>query len=175
MLIVRPAAARTGAEAPHPQVAVLDIDGRAECPFAPANRALILDNLASFLTYDATEQFLERYCKFALNDTDVIYADGRTISNAQHHDFLQQYESIAFWLDFDLRGFDIAVKLAQLLPQTNFSFLLPHDMEERLERVPQRLPINQLYSLLMITRPYPFLAEAAQLMAKYNRPLKFVF
>ena len=175
MLIVRPAAARTDAEAPHPQVVVLNKDGEAEYPFAPAKRALIIESLNNFLVYDPTEEFIERYCKFALNDTDVIYANGRRISSVQHHDFLQAYESIALWLSFDLGGFDIAVKLAQLLPQTNFSFLLPHDIEDRLESVNQRLPVNQLYLLLAAARPYPFLAEAAQLMAKYNRPLKFVF
>ncbi|KFZ28209.1 hypothetical protein IDAT_10250 [Pseudidiomarina atlantica] len=166
MLIVRPAAAG------HPQVVVFANDRVAQCPFAPSRQAVIVENLENFLAFAAAAEFLQQRCDIKLAAADYIFANGNQISNQLHQAFLARYERIAIWVDFDFGGFKIAANLAKLVPDTELHFVLPDDIEQRLERISKLQPVNQLYQILEIANQHPFLQAAGRLMARFNRPLE---
>lgn len=97
--------------------------------------AVIIENRQLFLNWTQTQAFLQMRCQFSSSSYDVIFGAGNDISNSIHRDFLSDYRKLYVCGDIDLGGVTIASNLIKLLPNKTIEFVMPDDIEYRLNQV----------------------------------------
>ena len=100
-----------------------------------AKEAVIIENRQLFLNWTQTKAFLKTYCQFNSPNYDVIFGSGNDISNSLHKEFLSNYRKLYICSDIDLGGTTIASNLIKLLPDSLIEFVMPDDIEDRLNQV----------------------------------------
>ena len=126
----------------HPIVVLFDEQGRTIYPSPALDRcraknAVLIENRQLLIQWRQTIAFLQSHCGFACNDFDVIFAAGNEISNSFHKQYLSRYQKLYFCFDIDLGGVVIAKNLINLLPDCNYEFVMPMDINDRLSCVTQ--------------------------------------
>lgn len=124
----------------HPIVLLFDDKGCTTYPNPQseklrAKNALLIENRQLLIKWQQTVAFLKSHCGFDCTDFDIIFGAGNEISNSFHKTYLEQYQKLYFCFDVDLGGVIIAKNLINLLPTTEYEFVMPADINERLSRV----------------------------------------
>lgn len=97
--------------------------------------AVIIENRQLFLNWTQTKAFLQTRCQFSSSSYDVIFGAGNDISNSLHREFLSNYRKLYVCGDIDLGGVTITSNLIKLLPNNPIEFVMPDDLEHRLNQV----------------------------------------
>lgn len=113
----------------------LDIQVQIEMKQRKAKDALIIENRQLFLNWTQTKAFLQTRCQFSSSHYDVIFGAGNDISNSLHREFLSNYRKLYVCGDIDLGGVTITSNLIKLLPDSPIDFVMPDDIEDRLNQV----------------------------------------
>lgn len=121
----------------------------------PARRhALIIENEECFLHKEDTYKFLEQRCgvTWSIDDVEFIYGSGNSISNRLIVPYLKSFEGeVMCLLDVDFGGLRIFSNLlsAGLAPEKT-RFLIPEDLQERLERSKRKASQSEMDSFSVL-------------------------
>lgn len=113
----------------------LDMQASTEVERRKVKDAVIIENRQLFLNWTQTKVILETQCQFSSSNYDVIFGSGNDISNSLHREFLSNYRKLYVCSDIDLGGTTIASNLIKLLPDSLIEFVMPDDIEDRLNQV----------------------------------------
>ncbi|MBT4836713.1 MAG: hypothetical protein HON94_05145 [Methylococcales bacterium] len=153
----------------HPNVVLFNQSGNFYGNSACSKNALLIENRQCFISIDKSINFLNQQTHLNLNSTtDVIFAVGNEISNEFHRQFLSQYEHLYLFFDLDLGGLKIAKNINNLLPNTSKEFIVPHDIENRLQSVKEEISNTYTDKVIKLRDSQPFLAPYAELIKKYK-------
>lgn len=157
----------------HPEVVIIDSEG-GYFPSTTSNRkALVIENRQNFLSITLTAAFLQKYCDVNITgEWDVLFGAGGEISNHLHKRYLSNYSTIYMLLDLDVGGFKVAKALAARTPEANHSFIVPQDIDKRLELVDQEAPQNVIEQAYLVGKTESFLANATQSIMKHRKVLE---
>jgi hypothetical protein len=103
---------------------------------------------------------------------NVIFSEGNEITNRLHRRFLLGYTRLHLCMDFDLGGLKITQSLMNLLPDTPIEFLVPDDINDRLDRVILLEDKGRIDSIITIGLDTPVLAPYAKLMKDKQKTLE---
>ncbi len=161
---------REGLDSPRPVM----IDEASGSNFKPHNRqVLIIENKANFFYILQTATFLAQYCQVDLNKKwDVIYGSGNEITCKLHREVLSHYQNIAMHFDVDLAGLHIAKSLAALTPKAAHHFVLPYDIEHRLQHVEIGIDETAKEACFKVSREVAFLKNAAGVIYNTGKTLE---
>ena len=162
---------RTGLS--HPEVVTIDSGGEF-LPSTTNNRmALVIENRQNFLSIELTAAFLKRHCDMSITDEwDVLFGAGGEISNHLHERYLSNYSTICMLLDLDVGGLKVAKALAARAPEAEHSFILPRDIETRLESIDQEAPQSVVEQAYLVGKTRPFLADATRFIMRHSKVLE---
>lgn len=107
-----------------------------------------------------------------INELDIIFAEGNEVSNSLHKSFLESYDTLYLFFDLDLGGLTIAKNLYSLLPNQSISFLVPSDINKRLNSVVEIQQAEYLKDVITIGRECPQLARYSKLIKDSKRILE---
>lgn len=125
---------RKGEELPF--VVMIDNHGMAISPSSQSQIALLIENRQNFINITTTLRFLIQKTSFEhFPSMDIILCDGNQITNSLHKTFLSHYSYLYLFLDFDLGGLCIADGISKLLPEIEYKYLVPDDIQTRLNNV----------------------------------------
>lgn len=113
----------------------LDMQANTEVERRKEKDAVIIENRQLFLNWNQTKAFLKTQCQFSSSYYDVIFGSGNDISNSLHQEFLSNYRKLYVCSDIDLGGVTIASNIIKLLPDSLIEFVMPDDIEGRLNQV----------------------------------------
>lgn len=158
----------------HPEVLLFGGDGElAQDYVSHGDTLLVLENRYLFLQTAQTLNFLNENASFDLdNDIDIIFAEGNGISNRLHKKFLSRYRSIYLVADVDLGGLKIADNLMRLVPTSTILFLVPDDIENRLNQVEERMPAAYIDKVISLGVKNSALAPYAEMIRRTGRTLE---
>jgi len=157
----------------NPVVVMIDGSGEYFSPIPQSEQVLVIENRQNFIDAEMMITFLEKHTAFNFLPTmNVIFSEGNEISNGLHKKFLSNYRCIHLCMDVDLGGLTIARNLMSLLPDTEFNFLVPDDIEKRLDRVVERETLHYLEDVIKIGLSTPALAPYAKLIKDKQKILE---
>ncbi len=149
------------------------INPKGEYEVSQSQTVLLIENRQNFISIHQTISFLERYTDFKFHSSmDIVFTEGNEVSNSIHQSFLVQYKCIYLFLDLDLGGLLISKNLLMLLPKMEFHFLLPRDIEQRLEKIIEPRDKEYLEKVIAIGRENAFLEPIAKLIKDHRRTLE---
>lgn len=120
----------------HPHVVIMSTDNSYVSSVQQTRYAIVVENRQLFLFPERFMTFLQKYTDVPLDQPiDIIFGTGNELPNSLHARFLSAYDHLYLCLDFDLGGLLIANNLIKLLPTKSISFVHPHDIHQRLEKV----------------------------------------
>lgn len=157
----------------HPNVVIIDEHGHAT-PSEQTNKSvLLIENRQLFLSIDKTLDFIEQHCSIALtNSFDVILSAGNEITNSLFQDYLNHYDTFFLFFDLEFGALQSAASLYAQYPKKEITFVLPKDIEARLERVVQVLPHENIDKVIQIGLDQPKLAYPAKLIKEHRKKLE---
>ncbi len=156
-----------------PEVIVVDGDGGYRATLKYSLTALIVENRQNFIDIDKMINFLTEQTAFKYEEgINVIYAEGNQITNSLNKQFLSRYEHIYICADFDLGGLRIANNLMRLLPASALEFLVPRDIEERLDRIQECVSNDYLDQVVELGLCNAKLANYAQIIKNKKKILE---
>jgi len=156
-----------------PVVVMINADGEHYNPIPLSAEALVLENRQNFIDAEQMVDFLETHTAFRLTPKmNIIFSEGNEISNALHKKFLSQYERLHLCMDVDLGGLTIARNLMSLLPETQFNFLVPDNIAERLDKIVEREQAGYIDEVIKIGLSTPALAPVAKLIKDKQKTLE---
>ncbi len=126
--------------------------------FEPSSKHLLLiENLNNFLNpNDVLVGISEKYL-----DSNVVWSKGTEISSKQYTVFLNKYESITCFLDFDLGGFGVFKSLkGSLASKSSLRFYHPENLTSYLTLFGKQMTDKQLLSL----RKYQSIPELSDIV-----------
>lgn len=165
----------------HPIVVLFDDSGIASFPSSSINRnaqspqapeVLLIENRQLFLHWQKTVAFLQASCQFDSQSYDIVFAAGNEISNALHKEFLASYQKLYFCFDVDLGGVTIAKNIISLLPNVDYEFLMPNDIENRIKQVVRRVSADEVAKVRAITADHQGMAAAAQVISQHFKTIE---
>ncbi|UZE97232.1 hypothetical protein [Alkalimarinus alittae] len=156
-----------------PKIIVFDGDGNLTKDYARADTALLIENRQNFLNISETLEFLadNSNVDFGL-DIDVIFTSGNEVSNSLHSSFLRQYKELFLFLDLDLGGLQIAANIMVLTDNYQHQFIVPDDIEKRLERVQTTASPEHIDKVIEIGVKFDALAPFARLIKKHRKTIE---
>lgn len=137
-----------------------------------AKNVLILENRQLFLRWQQTISFLELNCGFFCSDFDIVFGAGNEIANPLHTTFLSKYGKMYFCFDIDLGGASIAKSLINRLPNTPYEFLMPYDIDARLEQVVELKTANDISALRAICHGYDGLSAVCSVISRHFKSIE---
>lgn len=148
----------------HPQLFMFDASGHFTLSngdiFAPSNSCLIIENEQNFISADVTVKQLSQANDAPLHPfMDKFYAEGNAISNRLYTGLFSQYTMLYLALDLDLGALKISDNLINRYGADKVRFLLPPQLEERMQRVQSIQPPEYIQSII------PFAKHATLLPA----------
>jgi len=159
-------------QAPHPVVILVEGDA-VHFPRAPAERAIIVENLENFLALEDTLALLPS-CGLsdAWQDADILFGSGNSVTNRLFTPLFQRYAEIGCLFDPDpggVRMFDTLWRRGDLPP---LRFLAPADLPDRLHA--SRRPINKAQRQILASQSASRspAAPVAQLIRKTGKQLE---
>lgn len=120
-------------------------------PIPPKQHAVIIENLECFLYYQNTYQFMNQLCAIShdIDDIEFIFAAGNSISNKKITPYLIQFTGEIFCLlDIDIGGLrTYKALLDNGLSITNTHFVIPNDIDKRLQSSRKKASETELHKL----------------------------
>lgn len=109
----------------HPETVIINKTG-AHCLFTPKTHVLIVENAELFFAKAHLFEKLNQVfgLQLSLQNTDLLYGSGNQISHKLNKAFLNEYQSILCFFDYDLGGLKIFSALKNMLGD-KVSFLEP--------------------------------------------------
>lgn len=109
----------------HPETVIINKAG-AHCLFTPKTQVLIVENAELFFANTHLFEKLNQVfgLQLSLQNSDLIYGSGNQISHKLNKTFLNEYQSIVCFFDYDLGGLKIFSALKNMLGD-KVSFLEP--------------------------------------------------
>lgn len=160
----------------HPFVITIDELGQFNSPVPiDTKHVIIIENQTNFMAIEQTQTFLHDYCqveKVICQEALYIWGMGNQISHKLKVSFLSTFTQLYLHLDIDLGGLQIASNLIGSLPQQNVVFILPHDINERLDNVAKPLSDNEIDGIVTIGRRHLVLSAAATAMKDSRRGIE---
>lgn len=100
----------------HPDTIVIDKDG-VNCKFKQKQHVIIVENSELFFAKEVMLNKLNLIfgLNLSLENTDLLYGSGNQVTNKLNKEFLDQYESILCFFDYDLGGLKIFKALKNML------------------------------------------------------------
>ncbi len=159
----------------HPQVA-LSRDGTHWQPSPDSEQHLvIIENMQNFLHLESSLQFIIQQCQVNVPRHAIMlaYGAGNAASKACHANYYRQFTAIHCLFDIDLGGVQIYAALKQLLGDSvPVNFLVPHDIEQRLQQSRRALSNDELAELHKVHAKHPELHGVLQLMYQTKKKLE---
>lgn len=156
----------------HPEVVIINAEG-AFFPSTTNRKALVIENRQNFLSIELTAAFLKEYCEINITDEwDLLFGAGGEIGNHLHERYLSSYSNICMLLDLDIGGLMVAKALAARTPTADHYFILPRDINLRLEGVVGKASQEVIEQALEIGQATPFLARAARSIIEQKKTLE---
>ena len=156
----------------HPEVVIIDPKG-AFSPPTNNRKALVIENRQNFLSIELTAAFLKEHCEINITDEwDLLFGAGGEIGNHLHERYLSSYSNICMLLDLDIGGLRLAKALAARTPAADHYFILPRDINLRLEGVVGKASQEIIEQALELGRATPFLARAARSIIEQKKTLE---
>lgn len=155
----------------HPVVVLMDENGYS-CPIAIAPVLLLVENLENFLAFEATLNLLTEWLDVDCSNWQVVFSAGNQISNRLHTDFLQHYKKIFCLFDLDLGGLKAYSSLKNMLPDRELHFVLPDQLEPRLNASHWILSVEEREELLRYRNVTPEVDQLISLMRASRRKLE---
>lgn len=159
----------------HPYVVVFDREGNYQSPIScdPKTSCLIIENLENFLFVQNTLDSLSSDSLLVPNQiSDLIFSDGKAITNSLHHEFLSSFDRLFLFLDLDRGGLKIAASLKKSLPQAEMVFLISQHTKTMLSNVVSMESPEYLKEVEVLGRDNPFLYDAATLILEYRKTIE---
>lgn len=109
----------------HPETVIINKTG-AHCLFKPKTQVLIVENAELFFATSQLFRQINRIfgLQLSLENTDLLYGSGNQVSHKLNKAFLNEYQSIVCFFDYDLGGLKIFSALKNMLGN-KVSFLEP--------------------------------------------------
>jgi len=156
-----------------PVVVMIDGAGEYQSPISQSKQALVIENRQNFIDVEIMISFLEKYTAFKYEEgMNIIFSEGNEISNTLHKKFLSNYDCMHLCMDVDLGGLTISKNLMSLLANTKFNFLVPDDIETRLDRVVERESPEYIEGVIKMGLSTPALAPYAKLIKDKQKTLE---
>jgi len=157
----------------HSQVLEFDRGGNFTPEFNQTKICLILENIDNFLNAKSTFAFLAKNSSLDQGEpVDIYFASGNAITNKLHQNLFKHYEAIYLALDLDLGGLKIANTFKSTYGDNKVEYLIPIDIEARLNQVVKRKNSDYLKQIEAIGRNTPSLVEACSLIIKHRKILE---
>lgn len=134
--------------------------------------AVIIENRQLFLNWTQTKAFLETQCQFSSSNYDVIFGSGNDISNSLHREFLSSYRKLYVCSDIDLGGVTITSNLIKLLPDVLIEFVMPDDIEDRLNQVAGFIKPKTVSDIRHICAHHAELDAVCKIITKTHKTLE---
>lgn len=150
----------------------LDMQANTEVVQRKSKDAVIIENRQLFLNWTQTKAFLEMQCQFSSLDYDVIFGSGNDISNSLHRKFLSSYRKLYVCSDVDLGGTTIASNLIKLLPDSLIEFVMPDDIEDRLNQVASFIKPKTVSDIRHICAHHAELYAVCKMITKTHKTLE---
>lgn len=176
LMMIKPSFQDTaGNTSAYPIVVLFDEHGQASFPpnsiinsaqRLQATDVLLIENRQLFLQWQKTVGFLQAYCQFDSRSYDIVFAAGNEISNLLHKDFLASYQKLYFCFDIDLGGVTIAKNIISLLPNINYEFLMPSDIQDRVGQVVRRVSADDVARVRSLTADHQGLTQVCQVLSQ---------
>lgn len=153
-----------------PSIVMIDDQGAYYSP-DQSQDALLIENRQNFIDIANTLRFLANKTSFEYYPSmDIILCDGNQITNSLHKKFLSQYNNLYLFLDLDLGGLCIADSLSKLLPEIPYKFLIPDDIQSRLNSIVELQSPQYIHNIIKIGVRNNNLAPIAKLI-RNNRKI----
>lgn len=150
----------------------LDIQAITEMERREVKDAVIIENRQLFLNWTQTKSFLETHCQFSSSNYDVIFGSGNDISNSLHRKFLSNYRKLYVCSDIDLGGVAIASNLIKLLPESLIDFVMPDDIEDRLNQVASFIKSKTVSDIRHVCAHHVELDAVCKMITKTHKTLE---
>lgn len=133
---------------PHPVVVWFDAD-KVVCPAETADSVLLVENLENFIALQATLDLLVNWgIDIQCSQLDVVFGAGNQVTNQLHMPFLRRYRRVYCLFDLDPGGIRMFCSLLSQLEQDSLLFILPVDIEDRLQKSEWYLSAEERTELL---------------------------
>lgn len=160
---------------PQPQVAFSQ-DGKHWQPAVDKGKHLvIIENMQNFLHLESSLQFIMQQCQLNVSPDNIIFAygAGNAASKACHQHYYRQFSAIHCLFDIDLGGVQIYAAIKQLLGDSvPVNFLVPKDIEQRLQQSRRALTNEALAELHKLHAKHPELHGVLTLMYQTKKKLE---
>lgn len=150
----------------------LDMQANAEMDQRKAKDAVIIENRQLFLNWAQTKAFLKTHCQFSSSNYDVIFGSGNDISNSLHRELLSNYRKLYVCSDIDFGGVTIASNLINLLPESLIDFVIPDDIEDRLNQVTSFIKPKTVSDIRHICVHHAELDAVCKIITKTHKTLE---
>lgn len=150
----------------------LDIQAITKMERREVKDAVIIENRQLFLNWTQTKSFLETHCQFSSSNYDVIFGSGNDISNSLHRKFLSNYRKLYVCSDIDLGGVTIASNLIKLLPESLIDFVMPDDIEDRLNQVASFIKSKTVSDIRHVCAHHVELDAVCKMITKTHKTLE---
>lgn len=150
----------------------LDMQTNTEIEKTKDKNAVIIENRQLFLNWAQTKVFLQTQCQFSSSNYDVIFGSGNDISNSLHREFLSNYRKLYVCSDIDLGGVTIASNLIKLLPESLIEFVMPNNIEDRLNQVTSFIKPKTVSDIRQICAHHLELDAVCRIITKTHKTLE---
>lgn len=155
-----------------PTIILIDAKGEPQTQHRHTDSVLLIENRQLFIEIEETLAFLYQQTAYPKHmQMDIIFAAGNEISNGLHQQFLSQYQHIYCLFDVDLGGLTIAKNLYNLLDKP-MTFIVPDDIEIRLNRVVRKCNSTYIDKVLKLGKQQPKLQQIVSLIAHQHKVLE---
>lgn len=139
----------------HPVVVWFEA-GEVVCPVQTADTLLLVENLENFIALQATLDLLVSWgVDIQCDQLDVVFGSGNQVTNQLHMPFLRRYRRVYCLFDLDLGGIRMFCSLLNQLAQDALYFILPVDLESRLQKSEWHLSAEERTELMRYTGQAP--------------------
>jgi hypothetical protein len=126
------------------------------CPVKIADTILLVENLENFIALQATIDLLVSWgIDIKPHQLDIVFGAGNQITNQLHNSFLRQYRRVYCLFDLDPGGIRMFCSLLSQLSSESLCFVLPVDLESRLQKSELHLSAEERTELLRYTGQAP--------------------
>lgn len=155
------------------EILEIDVNGDYKINRIMSSQALLIENRQLFISIQATLDFLYSQTNYPKDESlDIIFAAGNEIANKQHKKFLSQYQHLYCLFDVDLGGLLIAKNLYDLLDHSLITWLMPDNIEQRLQNVVLKCDEGYIEKVLKLGQQQPKLKYIVNLIAQHYKILE---
>lgn len=155
----------------HPVVAMTEA-GVWVLPRGLGSIGVIVENLENFLRIDETLPFVAGLLPGVTRDIELIFGAGNQITNKLNAAVLSQFSALYCLFDVDMGGLRMLASLKDLLPNKPPMFLVPSDVQARLEQSKYALTSQQRQDIIKYQSLSPETDQLIHFMRDSSRVLE---